>query len=190
MEDNKVIAVAVIGAAATIVAALIGLAGGHSSDQGDTPGGVALPTAAPTVPPAVPTTSDPVITTDPPTPDPEPTPANEIYHQGRVVVAAGQDLGLGASPDDDQWSGSDLQFTGQSVYPRSVGVKIVEVHKNSDSVCQKASGYGDRSIAPRKSRMFCVQTYPERRYAFIKVVSVVSGDSVTLDVRAYSLPGD
>jgi hypothetical protein len=191
VNRDRTVHVAVIGAVATVAAALIGVLGGNSGAFNSVlPGS---PTATVTVTAPAP---PPVTTTVTPGPGGGTAQPAAVFHQGTLQVARRQQADLDAPPTDPQWgvvtvpagARRDVQYSGTNGLFFFAGALGAAVDTADDSTCQSATGYsGGVAFADLKVGRYVCAVTSERRYSLLRVTEVSSdANTIAFDVKTFN----
>jgi len=183
------IIVALIGAAATLIAAFVGNKGGFSFLPG-------TPVKVVTMPPRTPEPQVTVTITSGATNQPK-----GIYHEGPLTLSNNSDqVDLDAPPNDPQWG--VINLTPGDAYsiesaPGEIdvenGAKAVQLKSAGNGTCASATGYsidrlGVQTPPLKVDQYICVHT-AGGRFSLLKIVGL-SADGFEFYVRTFDGPND
>ena len=185
--DSTVLA-SLIGAAATVFAAVVGiLLGNNGVFVNILPGN---PTKVVTVSPSPIPTPTVTITANSNVQPPG------IYNQGKLVLASGTNADLDAPPSDPQWGeinltpgdSYDIQGNGNTSISLYSGAQGVQLSQTTGSSCTSATGYSGDTIGDRSQltigQLICIRT-TEGRFSLLKIIGLPDGQ-IVMDVKTYT----
>lgn len=185
--DSTVLA-SLIGAAATVIAAVAGiLLGNNGVFVNILPGN---PTKVVTVSPSPISTPTVTITANSNVQPPG------IYNQGKLVLTSGTNADLDAPPSDPQWGeinltpgdSYDIQGNGNTSISLYSGAQGVQLSQTTGNSCTSATGYSGDTIGDRSQltigQLICIRT-TEGRFSLLKIIGLPDGQ-IVMDVKTYT----
>jgi len=186
--DSTVLA-SLIGAGATVIAALVGiLLGNNGVFVNILPGNpTKLVTVSPSPNPGSTVTVTASSNAQPP----------GMYHQGRLVLANSTQVDLDAPPSDPQWGEInlspgdqyDLTGYGNTAIFLDNDAQGVQLGPNTGNSCTNATGYSTDRIGIDTppltiGQLICIRT-TEGRFSLLKILNLPDGE-IVMDVKTYT----